>query len=240
MISGTLTALGGLILAALPAPAPSGPIQVKGDYVEARTADVYTGPCFSNAELFITGHQAVMAWKVTEGSWKGVDLGGLSVAAAVVGTTSFSQDDASAAKSVLIVDKNATSAQREALIAMARELGGDRIKNVVAVRTSRMNLTVEQHDATTASSEATPKGHSSMPHAPMALFSAPGVAEILTRPLGDSDHFCGNEVVAYSPLSLGVKALPAYTLRHGYKGDELNTRWNDPNCRSSFVGQFAY
>src|SRR5262249_23455523 len=56
---------------------------IRGDYVEARTADVFTGPCFSNAEIFITGNRAVMAWKVTEGSWNGVDLQGLCIAAAV-------------------------------------------------------------------------------------------------------------------------------------------------------------
>ncbi len=65
---------------------------IRGDYVEARTADVFTGPCFSNAEVFIYGNHAVMAWKVTEGSWKGVDLSGLCVAAAVNGTTTFSED----------------------------------------------------------------------------------------------------------------------------------------------------
>jgi len=40
-------------------------------------------------------------------------------------------------------------------------------------------------------------------------------------------------------LAAGVKALPAYTLRHNYTGGELNTRWDDPNCRSSFVGHFS-
>ena len=44
---------------------------IRGDYVEARTADIYTGPCFSNAEVFIVGNHAVMAWKVTRGRTKG-------------------------------------------------------------------------------------------------------------------------------------------------------------------------
>lgn len=239
MLASTLTAVGCLLLAAPPAtPAVN---RVQGDYVEARTADVYTGPCFSNAEIFITGHQAVMAWKVNGGSWKGVDLQGLSVAAAVLGTTTFSEDDTKAAKSVLIVDKKATPAQREALIEMAKELGGDRLKNVVAVRTSTLIVTVEDHHSASASEESERIGHErhGMPQAPMALFSAPGLAEILTRPLGEADHFCGNETVAYSPLSRGVSALPAYTLRHNFAGNELNTRWNDPNCRSSFVGHFS-
>jgi hypothetical protein len=236
MLTSALTVLGYLMLAA-----PAAPIEmsrVKGDYVEARTADVYTGPCFSNAEVFITGHQAVMAWKVTEGSWQGVELNGLSVAAAVLGSTTFSEDDTKAARSVLIVDKKATPAQRKALIEMAKQLGGDRLKNVVAVRTSVLTVMVEDHSASAEPTDTEHKGHG-MPKAPFASFSAPGLAEILTRPLGDGDHFCGNETVAYSPLSRGVSALPAYTLRHSFAGGELDTRWNDPNCRSSFVGHFS-
>src|SRR5277367_6864303 len=93
--------------------------EIRGDYVEARTADVFTGPCFSNAEVFIYGNHAVMAWKVTEGSWKGVDLSGLCVAAAVNGTTTFSEDKPEKAESVLIVDSKADARQREALVAMA-------------------------------------------------------------------------------------------------------------------------
>src|SRR5271154_2939937 len=80
---------------------------IRGDYVEARTADVFTGPCFSNAEVFIYGNHAVMAWKVTEGSWNGVDLRGLCVAAAVDGTTTFTEDQPEKAESVLMVDAKA-------------------------------------------------------------------------------------------------------------------------------------
>ena len=210
---------------------------IRGEYVEARTADVYTGPCFSNAEVFIYGNQAVMAWKVTEGEFNGVDLRGLSIAAAVSGTSTFSEDQPDQARSVLIVDEKADSRQREALIAMARSLGGRRLNHVVDVKTSRISLRVEAHHADEPRSPAH-AGHG-MPHAPLASFSAPGLAEILTRPLGDGDHFCGNETVAYSPLSRGVSALPAYTLRHQFKGAGLGGNWDDPNCRSSFVGHFA-
>jgi hypothetical protein len=210
--------------------------ELQGDYVEARTADVFTGPCFSNAEVFIYGSQAVMAWKVERGSYNGVDLEGLCVAAAVQGTTTFSEDRPEAATAVLIVDEKASSSQRAALIAMARELGGSRLRNVIDIKTARMALKVEKHAA--AVEAQTAHGHA-MPHAPRASFWAAGLAQIVTRPLDERDHFCGNEVVAYPPLSQGVKALPAYTLGHEYKGDGLDSRWNDPNCRSSFVGEFS-
>jgi hypothetical protein len=210
---------------------------IQGDYVEARTADVFTGPCISNAEVFITGNQAVLAWKVNQGTWKGTDISGLCVAAAIRGTSTFSQDQPEKASTVLIVDEKASPAQRTALEQMARELGGARLKNVVAVKATRMSLKLEVHTASEADSS---HGEHAMPHAPRASFWAAGLAQIVTRPLDENDHFCGNEVIAYAPLSQGVKAIPAYTLGHEFKGEGLDTRWNDPNCRSSFVGHFAY
>jgi hypothetical protein len=210
---------------------------IRGDYVEARTSDVFTGPCFSNAEVFATGKNAVLAWKVTEGSWKGVELGGLCIAAALDGTTTFSQDDPRRAKSVLIVDARATTSQREALIDMAKTLGGTRLSHVNVIATARMSLTIEKHASSAA--DHNPSVHG-MPHAPAASFWAAGVAQIVTRPLDERDHACGNEVIAYAPLSHGVDVQPAYTLGHTFRGTGLETQWADPNCRSSFVGHFSY
>jgi hypothetical protein len=210
---------------------------IRGDYVEARTADVFTGPCFSNAEVFIYGNRAVMAWKVTEGSWKGVDLRGLCVAAAVNGTTTFSQDKPDQATAVLIVDSKADSRQSAALVEMAKDLGGQRLSHITAVTSARMSLKLEEH----AGSHGTLVQHveHGMPQSPRASFWAAGVAQIVTRPLDERDHACGNEVVAYPPLSRSVEIQPAYTLGHKFKGEGLESRWDDPNCRSSFVGHFA-
>jgi hypothetical protein len=206
---------------------------IRGDYVEARTADVFTGPCFSNAEMLITGDRAVMAWKVTDGSWKGVELKGLCVAAALQGDSTFSADDPTRAKAVVIVDSRADSRQRAALIDLAKNLGGARLSHVEAITAARMSLKLEEH--------AEPAAHQThgMPYAARASFWAAGLAQVVTRPLDERDHACGNEVIAYPPLSRGVTAQPAFTLGHEFKGDGLQTRWSDPRCRSSFVGHFS-
>src|SRR6266851_9461853 len=52
---------------------------IRGEYIEARTADVYTGPCFANSEVGLAGDLAVMGWKIEKGSFQGVNLDGLSV-----------------------------------------------------------------------------------------------------------------------------------------------------------------
>jgi hypothetical protein len=229
-----LAILGGLL--ALCGASVHGAEAIRGDYLEARTADVFTGPCFSNAEVFITGHQAVMAWSIRQGSWNGEDLSGLCVAAAVRGTTTFSEDKPELAKAVLIVDQKATPEQKAALIDLAKHLGGDRLQNVVDVKQAAMTLKTEPRTIATHGHAI----HHGMPQAPRASFRADGLAEIATRPLNDQDHFCGNETVAYEPLSKGVKVLPAYTLGNRYDGSGLDTTWSDPNCRSSFVGRFSY
>jgi len=230
----SLTALCGALVLALSSVA--GAAGIRGDYIEARTADVFTGPCFSNAEVFIYGNQAVLAWKVTEGSFDGVDLSGLGVAAAIQGTTTFSEDVPENARAILIVDEKADSRQRDALVAMAKSLAGRRLANVIAVKAARITLKVEAHAM--AEADRSHQAHG-MPQAPAASFWVPGLASIVTRPLDERDHACGNEVVAYEPLSRGATVLPAFTLGHQFKGQGLNSTWDDPNCRSSFVGRFA-
>ena len=67
-------------VAILPASSAGLAAEISGEYLEARSCDVYTGPCFANAEMGLAGKDALMAWKVDEGSWKGVSLDGLKVA----------------------------------------------------------------------------------------------------------------------------------------------------------------
>src|SRR3954451_920861 len=99
-MSRSITALCGILV--LAGSSVAGAAGIRGDYIEARTADDYTGPCFSNAEVFIYGNQAVLAWKVTEATFQGVDLSGLGIAPAIQGTTTFSEDVPENARSILI------------------------------------------------------------------------------------------------------------------------------------------
>jgi hypothetical protein len=213
---------------------------IEGDYIEARTADVFTGPCFSNAEIFLTGQNAVMAWKVSSGSWNGVDLSGLCVAAAINASTTLSEDRPEKASAVIIVDTKAGESQRRALVEMAKSLGGARLGHVTSVVSVRMSLKLERHATERISTSShTESLHHGMPQSPRASFWAAGVAQIVTRPLDERDHACGNEVVAYPPISRSVHVQPAYTLGHTFQGTGLEARWSDPNCRSAFVGRFA-
>ena len=63
--------------------APAHAQLIRGEYVETRSADVYTGQCFANGEMGLAGDQAILAWHVSSGSWLGEKLTGLKIVAAV-------------------------------------------------------------------------------------------------------------------------------------------------------------
>ena len=65
---------------------------VSGNYMEARTADVFTGPCFANGEAEINGKEAVLGWKINNGSWNGVNIAELGVVGCIVRLKSHLDD----------------------------------------------------------------------------------------------------------------------------------------------------
>ena len=80
---------------------------IKGDYLEVRSCDIYTGPCFANAEMGTAGKEAMLVWSVKEGSWQGTSLDGLSVIAVVrtdatLGNVKY---EPRSGKAVIIVDE---------------------------------------------------------------------------------------------------------------------------------------
>src|SRR5262249_42991633 len=113
-----------LVIALLTA-APVYAAGISGQYIEARTCDVWTGPCFANAEMSLDGKHAVMAWKVDKGTLDNVPLDGLTVVAVVAASDTLGLEQTGPARSMLIVDEKATAAQRAALIRLAKQGAGD-------------------------------------------------------------------------------------------------------------------
>src|SRR5262249_15549194 len=110
---------------------------VSGAYVEARTAEVFTGGCIMGSEAETMGRQAVLAWKVDRGSFQGVPLDGLAIVAAVAGDRNLGIQGIGGAKasvrSAVFVDQRANAAQRLALVAMANELSNGIMGTIVGV-----------------------------------------------------------------------------------------------------------
>src|SRR4030081_1932946 len=81
---------------------------LNGQYVEARTAEIFTGGCIMGSEAETMGKQAVLAWKVDRGTVNGVSVDGLSVVAALSGNVNLGLHeiggDRATVRSVVFVD----------------------------------------------------------------------------------------------------------------------------------------
>src|SRR5207248_4926806 len=120
---------------------------IKGQYVETRSADIYVGQCFANGEVGLAGDEAIVAWHIQEGNWDGVSLAGLSVVGAIKANATLGDPYGKPypAKSVLFVDREATPAQRQALINFAQEMGGELLRHVVKVQDVPIDMQVLQN-----------------------------------------------------------------------------------------------
>ena len=195
---------------------------IQGDYLEARTAEVFVGFCLANGEVDIFGKEAILAWNVTAGAWDGVALDGLSVLAVVQSEETLGDPDMdpSLGRSVLLVDQMADAEQGEALVRMARALTGPLLDEIVSVEA--VPIEVVRRD-----------GHG------LQAVRAGDVAHIAVRDRHHADGLCGNEDVFYSPLAELDEAHVTYTLRNEFSGQGLDGTWKSPGKTSSWVGSFS-
>jgi hypothetical protein len=196
---------------------------VTGSYVEARTAEVFTGGCIMNSEAETMGREAVMAWQIDRGSFNGVSLDGLSVVAAVAGDRNLGMREMGGAipskvQSLVMVDQRASDEQKEALVAFARELSGGLVTDVVAVRSEPIRFTQDARTINVAAGDATLSIETEIKH----------------------EMSCG-AMQWFKPFSAAVgHAAIGTAASHSFMGSQLGTKWSDPNRKSAFFGTFTY
>jgi hypothetical protein len=195
---------------------------VRGQYVEARTCDVFAGSCFANADTGITGKNAVLAWKIQSGNVAGSKLDGLGVLAVISAPETLGLKQTGPGRAVIIVDERATKAQRDALIAFVKTQAGSLAGEIKAVHAASFDLNICECDG-----------------GGCATLKA-GTVKIVTRCINlDHDKACGNETTLYKPLGRGIAAIPALTTEHSYTGKDLNETWHDAGRRGAYIGTFA-
>lgn len=199
---------------------PSAP---RGIYLESRTCDVYTGPCFANAQTGQAGRHALLAWNIENGNVGGIDLAGLSVVLAVRADDTLGFADQLSAdaplKSVVLVDERANETQRTALVEFAKRQAGQVAGEVVRVAALPIEIGVDSEN--------------------VGRLKAGDEASLETRPVKACDCVCSNETVYYPPLSEVASSKPAVTVEGGFVGRGLGDRWTNPGTRSAFVGRFG-
>ncbi|MGA8183314.1 MAG: DUF1326 domain-containing protein [Terriglobia bacterium] len=201
-----------------------GKAAVTGDYLEVRNADVWTGPCYANSEVDLTGKQAILAWKINKGTWQGTDVSGLTVVAVVKASATLGDPyrNPLPSESVLILDHKATAQQRKALVDFAKARAGKLVGHVVRVDIAPVSLEV---------GKGTDHG--------IDVLKAGDLAVVKTRPLCQGDIMCGNETVYYPPLTRIEGSMPAFSQEDAFNGKGLGVVWNNRDARSAFVGTFS-
>jgi hypothetical protein len=199
--------------------AAGGKESVSGQYVEARTAEVFTGGCIMGSEAETMGKQAVLAWKVNRGTVNGVSIDGLSVVAALSGDRNLGLHeiggDRATVRSVVYVDERANPVQRIALAALAHDL------------TKSMGTIVSVTPAPITFSDAGQTIHVATSN--VAL----DVNKVMTH-----DPTCGAQLW-FNPLATVDQATMGVADQNAFSGSTLGTKWSDPNKRSAFFGTFS-
>ena len=205
--------------------------QISGNYLEARTADVYVGACFANSEVGLIGKEAVLGWQVTKGGWNGVPLAGLSVVGVVRASHTLGDPYHSAlpASSVVVVDERATAEQEQALVGFVRSQAPELFEHVLDVSKAPIEFVVGEGQG--ANGRESP--------GPTSKLVVGGLARIVTRAIRKHDASCANPEVYYPPLAQVEQAVPAFATTHEFKGNGLGTVWSVPNRPSAFVATFA-
>ncbi|GIW92779.1 MAG: hypothetical protein KatS3mg110_0820 [Pirellulaceae bacterium] len=198
--------------------------QIRGFYLETRTCQVYTGPCFANSEMGLTGRDAIMAWHIDQGSLAGVDLSGLNVVLVLRATDTLGHqgiDGAGEVRSVLLLDERADAQQREALASFVKQYAGRAAERIVEVRVVPIQMSLDQSNL-------------------VGTLVAGREVKLATRKARATDCICSNEVAFYPPLAPVHQFAAGITTEGEFRGTGLGARWSTPESRSAYVGIFRY
>jgi hypothetical protein len=191
-------------------------VNLRGDYVEVRTASVFAGACHYNGEVVTTGRDAMMAWNVTSGNWQGVDLSGVRVLAIVSADANLGENNA-ARRSEIIIDSNASRTQALAMINALKEKYAASLGNVVEVRSAPIKF--ERNGRT------------------YAVLTNEAAINVEAMP---NDLCCKMpNLVWYSPLVGLENRKVGYTSKALYSGKVVGEPWSRSGENSAFYGTFS-
>ena len=195
---------------------------LSGDYVEARTAEVFTGGCIMGSEGEVSGREALMAWRVRQGSLNGVALDGLSVVALVAADVNLGIREIGGAAptsitSMLMVDSKATPAQQQALVQLARTLAPAVVRNVTSTTPTPIAFDRRNNTVRLAAGQAHVDIATNVEHSPV----------------------CG-ALKWFDPLARVDEGFQVgLTRTFEWSGPGLGSHWRHIDRRSSFVGSFT-
>ena len=187
-----------------------------GRYVEVRDAAVFAGACHTNGESELQGRSALLFWVVERGSWDGVDLAGLEVAAAVGSEANLARDGGRS--SVLFVSPDEGDERTAAARAWLEHTAADSLGAVIGIE--RVALAAE------LSGDA-------------FSFRVPDVLEVSGTALADRSCCTMPESVWYEPVAPVTGAVVGNCDACSFEGGGELVAWAYPNENNAFVARFG-
>ena len=202
---------------ALPLAAGDAPA-VSGDYVEARSNEVYTCGCLYSGQMTTAGREAILAWRITSGAYQGTPLAGVKVAAVIVGDANLGAYDAPR-RTALYLDESASDAQLQAVLALWRREYSRALGTIATVHRAPISF-AQQGDS--------------------VRLSIPNLVEVQARKarLPEDAHPCS--FLWYQPFVPLRSPSLATALNYEYSGLDFQHQWQDlmPSI-NGYLGEFA-
>jgi len=205
------------VLAGAASPGAQPPEVLSGDYVEGRSNKVFGCYCEWSGESQTGGHQAILAWKIRSGAWRGTSLAGVRMAAVVVGESTLSQGNPSR-KSVLVIDSSASPAQRDGAEALLRERFAELLGRVIDIHGIPVRIDVAAESAT---------------------LKVGNLVELALRRANLPDDALQGARLWYDPFVPLKESTLAVAMDNRYGGREFGTTWSwsEPGV-TGYYGRF--
>jgi hypothetical protein len=205
------------LLCAWPLAAGDAPA-VSGDYVEARSNEVYTCGCHYSGQITTAGREAILAWRITRGVYQGTPLAGVKVAAVIVGDANLGAYDAPR-RTALYLDESASDAQLQAILALWQREYSQALGKIATVH--RVPISFAQQGDT-------------------IRLSIPNLVEVQARKARLPEDAHPGSYRWYGPFVPLRNSSLATALDYEYSGMDFQHQWQDlmPSI-NGYLGEFT-
>jgi hypothetical protein len=194
------------------------PNEIRGDYLETRSNQVYGCYCEWSGQAITAGREAILGWAFRTGEYQGVDLAGVKVAAVIIGQSSLSATTGPRGH-VLFIDPSATGDQQQAAQAFLAEEYGGLLGKAVGVRVMPVEI----------------RGNPDEVH----LVAGDFVSVSLRKARLPEDAMKGAQLW-YDPFITLAESTLATTLNSRYMGPDFDLTWDDTNPGvKGYYGRFS-
>ena len=191
---------------------------ISGQYLEDRSSRVYGCPCEYSSDYASAGREAVLAWKIETGEYRGQGLAGLRLAAVLAGKFTLS-DATTLRRSAVFVDASAPTAQRRAGLAWLQARYGDTLGRVLGVHIVPIEFQL------TADS---------------AILRVGDFLDLRMRRANVAEDTQSWASLLYDPFTKLTSATLGTTLVSRYSGPDLQMRWErDEAAITGYYGTFS-